>query len=303
MAYQTIRYDVSEGIATITLDRGDGLNAMNREMMFELLDVFDKTDGDDAVRAVIVTGAGERAFCVGADLSSGGETFDYGEGDDGAWSDAGSPVGPDGTMDFSHPGARDGGGRITLRIFASRKPVIAAFNGVAAGVGTTMTLPMDFRLASSKGRFGLVFARRGIVPEAASSWFLPRVVGIGTALEWCYSGRIVSAEEALQAGLLRSIHSPEELMPAARALAHELTAHGAPVSIAMTRRMMWAGLAMQHPMEAHRMDSRAVWVRGRSADAFEGVTSFLEKRDAVFPDRVSEKWGEFAAFFDEPDYR
>jgi enoyl-CoA hydratase/carnithine racemase len=301
MSYETIRYDVSEGIATITLDRGDGLNAMNKQMVFELLDVFDKTDSDDAVRAVIMTGAGERAFCVGADLSSGGETFDF--GDDAAWSDAGSPIRADGSVDYDHAGARDGGGLIALRIFASRKPIIAAFNGVAAGVGTTMTLPMDFRLSSDKGRFGLVFARRGIVPEAASSWFLPRIVGVGKALEWCYSGRIVPAAEALEAGLLRSIHAPEELLPAARALAHELTAHGAPVSIAMTRRMMWAGLAMSHPMEAHRMDSRAVWVRGRSADAFEGVTSFLEKRAATFPDTVSEKWTEFEAFFDDPGYR
>jgi enoyl-CoA hydratase/carnithine racemase len=301
MAYETIRYEVSDGIATITLDRGDGLNAMNRQMLAELLAVFDETDGDDAVRAVIVTGGGERAFCVGADLSSGAETFDFGE--DAAWTDAGSPVRADGSVDFSHPGVRDGGGMITLRIFASRKPVIAAFNGAAAGVGTTMTLPMDFRLASSKARFGLVFARRGIVPEAASSWFLPRIVGIGKALEWCYSGRVFPAEEALQAGLLHSVHAPEDLLPAARALAHELTDHGAPVSIAMTRRMLWAGLAQQHPMEAHAMDSRAVWIRGKSADAFEGVASFLEKRDGVFPDTVSQKWDEFEAFFDAPDYR
>jgi len=301
MTYEAIRYDVSEGIATITLDRGDGLNAMNKAMMFELLDAFDATDGDNTVRAVIVTGAGERSFCVGADLSSGGDTFDF--GDDAAWNDAGSPIGADGTVDFSHPGARDGGGLIALRIFASRKPVIAALNGVAAGVGATMMLPMDFRLASTKGRLGFVFARRGIVPEAASSWFLPRLVGIGTSLDWCYSGRIVGAEEAKAAGLLRSIHEPADLIAAARAFAHALTAHGAPVSIAMTRRMLWSGLAMAHPMEAHRMDSRGVWLRGQSGDAFEGVTSFLEKRDAVFPDTVSDKWGEFAALFEDPPYR
>jgi len=300
VAYETLHYEVSEGIATITLDRGDNLNAMNKQMMNELLAVFDQTDGDDDVRAVIVTGAGERSFCVGADLSSGAETFDF--GDDAAWTDAGSPVQTDGSVDFSHPGVRDGGGLIALRIFASRKPVIAAFNGVAAGVGTTMTLPMDFRLASSKARFGLVFARRGIVPEAASSWFLPRIVGIGKALEWCYSGRVFPAQEALEAGLLHSVHTPEDLLPAARALAHELTDHGAPASIAMTRRMLWAGLAQQHPMEAHRMDSRGVWLRGKSADASEGVASFLEKRDAAFPDKVNEKWGEFEAFFDPPQY-
>jgi enoyl-CoA hydratase/carnithine racemase len=270
-------------------------------MMAELLDAFDQTDGDDTVRAVIVTGAGERSFCVGADLSAGGETFDF--GDEAAWSDAGSPVNPDGTVNYSHPGLRDGGGLIALRIFASRKPMIAAFNGVAAGVGATMTLAMDFRLASSKARFGFVFARRGIVPEATSSWFLPRLVGIGKALEWCYSGRVFPADEALQSGLLRSVHAPEDLLPAARALAHELTAHGSPVSIAMTRRMLWGSLAQQHPMEAHRIDSRAIWLRGRSRDAFEGITSFLEKREATFPDKVSENWGEFAGFFDEPEYR
>lgn len=241
MSCEAIRYEVREGIATITLDRSDGLNALNKSMVTELLAAFDETDNDEAVRAVIVTGAGKRSFCVGADLSSGGGTFDYGE--DAAWTDAGSPVGPDGRIDFSHPGARDGGGLITLRIFASRKPVIAAFNGVAAGVGATMSLAMDFRVASDKARFGFVFTRRGIVPEAASSWFLPRLVGIGTALEWCYSGRIVGADEACAAGLLRSIHAPEELMPAARSLAHQMTAHGAPVSIAMTRRMLWSGLA------------------------------------------------------------
>lgn len=301
MSYESIRYEVADGIATITLDRGDGLNAMNKQMMNDLLAVFDETDGDDNVRAVIVTGAGERAFCVGADLSSGAETFDFGE--DAAWTDAGSPMLPDGTVDFSHPGVRDGGGLITLRIFNSRKPVIAAFNGVAAGVGTTMTLPMDFRIASTKTRFGLVFARRGIVPESAAAWFLPRLVGIGKALEWCYSGRVFPAEEALAAGLLHSIHAPEDLLPAARALAHELTDHGAPVSIAMTRRMLWAGLAQLHPMEAHRIDSRSVWIRGKSADASEGVASFLEKREASFPDKVSEKWNEFAAFFEELRYK
>lgn len=300
MAYETIRYDVSDGIALITLDRDDDQNAMCKLMMNELLAAFDETDRDDAVRAVIVTGAGERAFCVGADLSAGSETFDF--GDDAAWNEAGSPVRADGSVDFSHPGVRDGGGLIALRIFASRKPVIAAFNGVAAGVGTTMTLPMDFRLASTKARFGLVFARRGIVPESAAAWFLPRLVGIGKALEWCFSGRVFTAEEALEGGLLRSIHAPEDLLPAARALAHELTDHGAPVSIAMTRRMLWAGLAQLHPMEAHRIDSRGVWIRGKSADAAEGIASFLEKRDATFPDKVSEKWDEFEEFFDTPDY-
>ncbi|OYW23117.1 MAG: hypothetical protein B7Z43_04555 [Sphingomonas sp. 12-62-6] len=198
---------------------------------------------------------------------------------------------------------RDSGGRFALRIFASLKPVIGAINGPAVGIGATMLLPMDFRLASDTARFGFVFARRGIVPEAASSWFLPRLVGIGQALEWCYSGRVFDADEALKGGLVRSVHAPDDLLPAARALALELTAHSAPVSVAMTRRMMWAMMGAAHPMDAHRIDSRGVWVRGGGADAKEGVMSFLEKREAVFTDRVSEQWPVAANWFDDPGYR
>ncbi len=284
------------GVATITLNRPDRLNAFTGQMMADLIAAFDITDANDAVRAVIITGAG-RGFCAGADLAAGDATFDYARlGADG-------PVAAHDTVDFAHPGVRDSGGRLTLRIFASLKPVIGAINGPAVGIGATMLLPMDFRLASTAARFGFVFARRGIVPEAASSWFLPRLVGIGKALEWCYSGRVFDADEALKGGLVRSLHAPDDLLPAARALALELTAHSAPVSVAMTRRMMWTMLGAPHPMDAHRLDSRGVWVRGSSDDAKEGVMSFLEKREAEFTDRVSEQWPIAAAWFDDPGYR
>jgi enoyl-CoA hydratase/carnithine racemase len=298
--FTTIALAVDDGIATITLDRPDKLNAFNQAMMEELVAAFDATDADDSVRAVIVTGAG-RGFCAGADLSGGAATFDYDKS--GGWNGADSPTRADGSVDYSHPAVRDGGGIVGLRIFESRKPVIGAINGPAVGIGATMTLPMDFRLASEAARFGFVFARRGIVPEAASSWFLPRLVGIGQALEWCYSGRVFDAAEALKGGLVRSVHAPDDLIPAARALAKELTAEGAPVSISLMRKMLWTGMGMAHPMEAHRLESRAIWVRGASGDAAEGVASFLEKRPAVFPDRVSEAWPDFNDWFHEPGYR
>lgn len=298
--YNTITTDISDGILTLTLNRPDRLNAFTAEMMREMIAAFDLADADDAVRAVIVTGEG-RAFCAGADLGAGGATFDYAQGK--RWNDVGSPVGEDGSVDYSHPGVRDGGGMLTLRIFNCRKPVIGAINGPAVGIGVTMTLPMDFRLASDAARFGFVFARRGIVPEAASSWFLPRLVGIGQALEWCYSGRVFGAEEALAGRLVRSLHAPGDLLPAARALAHELTRESAPVSVALTRQMLWRMLGASHPMEAHRLDSRAIWSRGASADAKEGVSSFLEKRAAAYPDRVSEDLPHFAPWMDDPEYR
>lgn len=198
---------------------------------------------------------------------------------------------------------RDSGGRLTLRIFNCKKPVIGAINGAAVGIGVTMQLPMDFRLASETARFGFVFARRGIVPEAASSWFLPRLVGISQALDWCYSGRVFGAEEALRGGLVRSIHAPEDLIPAARALAKELTSDSAPVSVGLTRQMMWRMLGASHPMEAHKLDSRAIWVRGQGGDAKEGVTSFLEKRPAHYTDSVANDMPHFSPWMDEPDYR
>ena len=271
MEYNQILYDVDDHIATITLNRPDQLNAFTTKMMRELIDAFDRIDGDDDVRAVIVTGAG-RGFCAGADLSAGGATFAKGGSDE--QTAAGVP--------------RDGGGMVSLRIFECTKPVIAAINGAAVGVGITLTLPMDIRLASTSAKVGFVFARRGIVPEACSAWFLPRLVGISQALEWCYSGRVFGADEALAGRLVRSVHEPDDLLSAARAIASEIADQSAPVSVALSRRMLWLMLTADHPMEAHRVDSRAILQRGRSADAREGVQSFLEKRRAVFTDRVSD---------------
>ncbi|HEY3483937.1 MAG TPA: crotonase/enoyl-CoA hydratase family protein [Ilumatobacteraceae bacterium] len=269
--FTQITYDVADRIATITLNRPDQLNAFTGVMMREMIEAFDTIDADDDVRAVIVTGAG-RGFCAGADLSGGGDTFARGG------SDVQTPAGV----------PRDGGGMLTLRIFECTKPVIGAINGAAVGVGVTMTLPMDIRLASTAAKFGFVFARRGIVPEACSSWFLPRIVGISRAAEWCYSGRVFPAAEALDGGLVRSLHEPDELVPAARAIAADIAENAAPVSVALTRQMLWRMLGAHHPMEAHRVDSRGIKERGASGDAREGVTSFLEKRPAVFPDRVSD---------------
>ena len=300
LSFETIRLDIAEGIATITLDRPSRMNAFTVQMMADLIAAFDATDADDAVRAVIVTGAG-KAFCAGADLAEGAATFDYAQS--GMGFGDGGPVQPDGSVDWGHEGVRDSGGRVTLRIFDSLKPVIGAINGAAVGIGATMLLPMDFRLASDTARFGFVFARRGIVPEAASSWFLPRLVGIGQALEWCYSGKVFGADEALKGGLVRSVHAPDDLLPAARSLALELTSDSASVSVALTRRMLWGMLGAAHPMDAHRIDSRAVWLRGGGADAKEGVMSFLEKRDPVFTDRVSDEWPRVDGWFDAPDWR
>jgi enoyl-CoA hydratase/carnithine racemase len=297
MAYETILTDIAEGICTITINRPDKLNALNTLMIREFIDAIDTADTDDAVRAIIVTGAG-RAFCAGADLSTGGGTFDR-----AARADRPPvPNGPDGKPDLSHDAARDGGGRMTLRVFECRKPVIAAVNGPAVGIGATMLLPMDARIASSEARFGFVFSQRGIVPEAASSYFLPRIVGIAQALEWCYSGRVFGADEALAGKLVNRVVGPDELIPTARALARSYSDTTAPVSVALIRQMMWRMLGASHPMEAHRIDSKAMFHRGRAADVREGITSFLEKRPARFTDTVSRDlpelpWGE------EPGYR
>jgi enoyl-CoA hydratase/carnithine racemase len=269
MDFEEIRYELDGHVATITLDRPDRLNAFTGTMARELIAAFDAADADDAVRAVIVTGAG-RGFCAGADLGGGAGTFDWRDRQE----DGGVP--------------RDTGGRVSLRIFESTKPVIAAINGPAVGVGITMTLPMDVRLAAEGAKIGFVFARRGIVPEACSSWFLPRIVGISQAMEWVASGRVFQAEEALAAGLVRSVHPADDVLPAARALADEIATSAAPVSVAVSRRLLWTMLGARHPMEAHRADSRALFSRGQSADAAEGVTSFLEKREPDFPDRVSD---------------
>ena len=297
--FETITTAVDDGIFTLTLNRPDRMNAFTPLMMREMCAAFDMADADDNVRAVIVTGAG-KAFCAGADLGSGAATFDYAArgGKDGV----GSPIRADGSMDWDHEGVRDNGGLLTLRMFNAKKPVIGAINGAAVGIGVTMQLPMDFRLASDTARFGFVFARRGIVPEAASSWFLPRLVGIGQALEWCYSGRVFGAEEALKGGLVRSLHAPDDLLPAARALAKELTSESAPVSIALTRQMMWRMMGAASPMDAHRLDSRLVWARGGMADAKEGVASFLEKRAAVYPDTVSGDVPHFSPWMDDLEW-
>jgi enoyl-CoA hydratase/carnithine racemase len=273
--FETLLYDVEDGIATITLNRPDKLNAFNTQMMKDMIAAFDATDADDAVRAVIVTGAG-RGFCAGADLSAGGSTFDY---------DARG--GEDRAARMKDGAPRDGGGLLTLRIFDSLKPVIAACNVPAVGVGVTMQCAMDIRLASDQARYGFVFARRGLNPEAASSWFLPHLVGVQTALEWCYTGRIFPASEAHEKGFVRSVHAPDDLLPAANALAREIADNTAPVSVAITRQLIWRMAGAAHPMEAHRADSRGIQARGRSGDAREGVVSFLEKRPAQYPDKVS----------------
>jgi len=298
--FTQIRYAVADGIATITLSRPDKLNAFTDTMMRELIAAFDLTDADDAVRAVIVTGDG-RAFCAGADLSAGAATFDY---DNRADAPLGSsPVRADGTTDYGHDAVRDGGGRVTLRIFQSLKPVIAAVNGPAVGVGATMLLPMDIRIAADTARFGFVFARRGIVPEAASSWFLPRIVGIAQALEWCFSGRVFDAAEALSGRLVSRVVPAADLVAAATAIAREIADNAAPVSVALTRQMLWRMLGAPDPMDAHRIDSRAIWSRGRSGDAKEGVTAFIEKRPAVFPDTVADGMPDFYPWWESEAYR
>ncbi|MHB8242921.1 MAG: crotonase/enoyl-CoA hydratase family protein [Solirubrobacteraceae bacterium] len=278
-----ITTELADRVLTITLSRPDRLNAWTGQMGGELMAAFDRSDADDEVRAVIVTGAG-RGFCAGADLGTGGETFDYRARG----------------LDEETP--RDNGGQFTLRVFQSKKPVIAAINGPAVGVGATMTLPMDIRLAADDARMGFVFARRGIIPEACSSWFLPRAVGISRAMEWVATGRVFSAQEGLEAGLLRSLHPGGELLDAAHALAAEIVDNTAPVSVALARQLMWRMLGAEHPMVAHRADSRGMFARGQSADAVEGITSFLEKRSAEFPDRVSDGLPEIMPWWSEPEF-
>jgi enoyl-CoA hydratase/carnithine racemase len=282
MKYEQILYEVDERILTLTLNRPDKLNAFTAQMMLEMLDALDRADQDDEVRAIIVTGAG-RGFCAGADLSSGSGTFDAGQ------------RGADAELES----LRDGGGRVTLRLFECTKPLIAAVNGPAVGVGVTMTLPMDVRLASEDARFGFVFARRGIVPEACSSWFLPRVVGISRACEWVYSGRVFPASEAKEGGLVRDVLPAAELLPAARAMAREIADHTSAVSVALSRQMLWRMLGADHPMEAHKVDSRAIRAMGQSPDAHEGVASFLEKRKAEFKMGPSKDMPEFYPWWTE----
>jgi enoyl-CoA hydratase/carnithine racemase len=287
--FTQILYSVADGIATITLHRPEKMNAFTGTMMQEMCAAFDLIDADDAVRAVIVTGSGDRAFCAGADLTpdGGGQVFA-----------SGSAVGS-----LSDERVRDSGGRLTLRIFQCKKPVIAAVNGAAVGIGATMQLAMDIRLASDNARFGFVFARRGIVPEAASSWFLPKIVGISQALEWCMTGRVFGAQEALAGGLVRSVHAPADLLAEAQKLAREIADNTSPVAVAMTRAMLWRLSAEDHPMDAHRIDSRAIYRRSRSGDAKEGISSFLEKRAPAYPDKVSTDLPDFFPWWDEPVYK
>ncbi len=286
MAYEQIIYDVKDHILTITLNRPDKLNALTPLMRQELIDAFDQADSDDQVRAIIVTGAG-RAFCAGADLGTGTETFDY--------------QSRDGQMLVEEH--RDGGGQLTLRIFESIKPVIAAINGPAVGIGVTMTLAMDIRIAAKNAKLGFVFTRRGIVPEACSSWFLPRIVGISQALEWVLSGRIFSVDEAVARGLVRSDHAPDQLLPAARELATEIAGNTSAISVALARQMLWRTLGADHPMEAHKVESRAIYLTGKSADAREGITSFLEKRPAKFTGKPSTDMPAFYPWWEERPFK
>lgn len=283
--YEHIELEIADGIATIWMNRPDKMNAFTELMRYEIIDALDHTDADDDVRAVIFTGRG-RAFCAGADLSSGEGTFSRGGSD---------IMGRNGVP-------RDGGGTVSLRIYESKKPVIGAINGAAVGVGVTMTLPMDIRLASTAAKFGFVFSRRGIVPEAASSWFLPRLVGISQAMEWVASGEVFPAEEAMAGGLVRSVHEPDDLLPAAYALARKLTESSSAVSIAVARKMMWRMLGADHPMAAHKVDSRGILERGRSEDVKEGINSFFEKRAPQFPDKVSDGLGTIFSDWDDPTY-
>jgi enoyl-CoA hydratase/carnithine racemase len=283
MTHETLRAELDDGVLTVTLNRPERLNALTGRMVEELLDVLDRVDRDDAVRVAIVTGAG-RGFCAGADLGSGGGTFDHSGREAAA----------------EH---RDGGGLVTLRLFECLKPVIAAINGPAVGVGITMTLAMDVRLAAESAKFGFVFARRGIVPEACSSWFLPRAVGISRAMEWVATGRVFGSDEARDAGLVSRVLPDAELLPAARALAREIAANTSAVSVALARQMLWRMLGADHPMEAHRIDSQAIYAMGRSPDGYEGVQSFLEKRAPRFGMKVSRDLPDFFPWWPERRFR
>ena len=285
MDTQDIRIDIADRVMTVTLHRPDKLNAFTRAMRDELIAAFARADADDEVRVVIVTGAG-RAFCAGADLSAGRETFNFAKRGGGD----------------SEEG-RDGGGRVSLAIFASKKPVIAAVNGPAVGVGVTMTLPMDIRIASSEARFGFVFARRGIVPEACSSWFLPKVVGLSQAAEWLYTGRVFGAEEALKGGLVSRVVPPAELLPAAQKLAREIADNTSAVSVALSRQMLWRMAGADHPMEAHKVDSRAIYAMGVSDDVKEGIASFKDKRPPRFTMRASKDMPEFYPWWEERPFK
>jgi enoyl-CoA hydratase/carnithine racemase len=293
MAYEFIRYELADHIATITLARPEKLNAINGAMVRELIAAFEAADADDEVRVVIVTGDG-RAFCAGADISRGADSF-VAPGSDAL-------SGPDGQVDYGSEAIREVGGRLALVLYGLRKPVIAAINGAAAGLGATLVLPMDIRIAAEEARFGFVFARRGMVLETAASFFLPRIAGISKSLEWCMSGRMILAAEALRHGLVSAVVPQAGLIAEARRLAREIVDNAAPVSVALMRQMLWRGLGMTHPMEAHRVESRGIYVRARAADAVEGVNAFLQKRPPNFPNRVSRDMPDFYPWWTDPDY-
>ena len=293
MNFETILYEKENHILTITLNRPEKLNAFTSQMMRDLITAFEKAAKDDDIRVVVVTGSG-RGFCAGADLGAGANTFNRDVRNDRKGSHEKSE-----DLEW----LRDGGGRTTLAIYDFPKPTIAAINGPAVGVGVTMTLPMDIRLASDLARFGLVFARRGLVPEAASSWFLPRIVGISKALEWTFSGKVFSAEEALSGGLVRSVHPHESLLEEAYKIAREIIENTSPVSVSMTRQMLWKMLGADHPMEAHKVDSRAIYELGKGDDAKEGVTSFLEKRSPKFPNKVSKDMPKFFPWWKDRKFK
>ena len=292
MNFETIKYEVKDKILTITLNRPDRLNAFTGQMMNDLISAFDSASNDDEVRVVIVTGEG-RGFCAGADLGAGEATFNRDE----------NPRTKKTDDEDNLEWLRDGGGRTTLAIYDCSKPIIAAINGPAVGVGVTMTLPMDIRLASEEAKFGFVFARRGLVPEAASSWFLPRIVGISKSLEWTFSGKVFDAEEALKGGLIRSVHSKDSLLDEAKKIANEIIENTSPVSVSMTRQMLWKMLGADHPMEAHKVDSRAIYELGKGEDTKEGVNSFLEKRPPEFPSKVSKDMPDFYPWWDEREFK
>jgi enoyl-CoA hydratase/carnithine racemase len=294
MNYTAINYEIKDYVLTITLNRPDNMNAVNLAMGTELISAFKAADEDDDVRVIVVTGAG-RAFCAGADLSSGDKTFDYDNRDD-------VKTGNKTASKKEKKVVRDGGGQMTMQIFESKKPVIGAINGAAVGLGATLLLPMDVRIASEKAKFGFVFARRGIVPDGASSWFLPRIVGISQALEWCMKGHIFKAEEALAGGLIKAIYPEEQLLDEAYKIAREIADNCAPVSIVLTRQMLWRMLGADHPMEAHKIESQAVYHRGQQKDAIEGVMSFLEKRPAEFVNKPSEDMPDFYPWWEDPEY-
>ncbi|MEC8829021.1 MAG: crotonase/enoyl-CoA hydratase family protein [Actinomycetota bacterium] len=296
--FETLRYEIEDQVLTLTMNRPERLNAFNSRMQGEFLEALEHADADDEVRAVIVTGEG-RGFCAGADLGKGADTFNYDNQTEEAKAERASS---EGRQEGSNAWLRDGGGLLSLRIYEFNKPIIAAINGPAVGVGVTMTLPMDIRIASTQARMGFVFSRRGIVPEACSSYFLPRIVGVSKALEWAYSGKVFDAEEALKGGLIRSLHEPEDLLPSAREIAAEIVENTSAISVTMIRHMMWKMLGADHPMEAHKVDSRAIFHLGRGADAREGVVSFLEKRSPDFTSKPSQDMPEFFPWWEERNF-